>query len=405
MRIPKPKTLSKLVKVLPIHSKKALLLSLLGLVVLSAGGFAAIHYMSTNKPHNNSNQSNTATYKASKPYYNIPKYIAGASCQTPQLSLTPIMEVGGDLSGQIGGVFSLTNTSNTVCTINGYPTAQIGSFSSTGQGSIDGLTDPGTAQVTLTPNSSAYFGAGWWFQNFNYGGLTTGCVDGTSIVITPPNNKTTLTTNVKLGTVCPGYKLQGIGNVTAIRLPLAFGIDFTCEKMFFQPFSGTPPLPQCKQVTIQQPQYPTTISMSSSAATASQQSVSSPLIKPGQAWQITYTFTCPEIKEPAAGQSVQMPTNSQDAYFNVVAFKLGDTASNDGVSSDSYYYNPPPVTSNGDIGQWDGQTHTVTQDEPATPNFMRNPTNYPNISDPQDYTIYQVQVSNSCTWSLVSKLL
>jgi hypothetical protein len=318
-----PRFYKRLIKALPIHTTKAILITSAGLVLVAAGSYTAVRLTNHNK-HQTSIVTASRVKSATVKQITLPQYIAGASCQTSQLSLAPVMEVGGDLSGEIGGVFSLTNTSNTECVIDGYPTTQIGSFSTTGNGSIDGLTDPGPARVTLTPGTSAYFGVGWWFQNFNYGGLSTGCITGASISVIPPNTKSALSTNVQLGTVCPGYQSQGAGNTTAIRLPLAFNIDFSCQKDFYQPFPGMPTLPSCPAPTTPSAPKPITLLDFSGTEPASS--------------GLAGTSACTQNVAP-----IPLFTPTTDTYVvNVTYTSIADESPDTGTMPTIYLSYPPP---------------------------------------------------------------
>jgi len=288
--------IAKIYKRLPVHSTKSILVSTSITVVVIAGvGYTVVHFSSSSNHKNNSVTTHSASKTAIKKTVSSPKYVAGSPCQTSQLTLAPVIEVGGDLSGQIGGVFSFTNSSNTTCTIEGYPTVQIGDFTSTSHGSIDGLDDPGPALVTLTPGLAAYFGVGWWFENFNDGGLVTGCVAENYLVSTPPNNKASLSTSVQLGTVCPSSGSQGLGNTTAIRLPSAFNVDFSCSREFFDTFPDTQALPACSAPTPAPPPQPVTLLNNSGTNDATQSSsnncVNTPDFTPSAEYYVNITDT------------------------------------------------------------------------------------------------------------------
>ena len=97
-------------------------------------------------------------------------FVSGATCQTQQLKLNWEQTLSGGFGGD-GGVFSYQNTSNTTCTLDGYPGFL--ALSSSGQvmpdGSIGTATNLGTkanAQllptlITLAPNNKDYFVVEW----------------------------------------------------------------------------------------------------------------------------------------------------------------------------------------------------------------------------------------------------
>jgi hypothetical protein len=128
---------------------------------------------------------------------------------------------------QPAAFFRFTNRSARACTLDGYPGLQLLDASgrvinlTIGRGPSYQINDPGARVVTLTPDSSAYFGFGWSSVN-QPNGNTVGCVMVTSAQATPPNATEQLSTTALLS---PPVCSHAGGSVTAVALANAFDIS------------------------------------------------------------------------------------------------------------------------------------------------------------------------------------
>lgn len=147
------------------------------------------------------------------------------SCTTSDLQLT-LDRVVPALMQQPGAFFRLANTSNSTCTLDGYPSLE--PVSGTGQiigaaiadGGSYQISDPGPQKVTLLPGGSAYFGYGWSDVTLPLGSVA-GCVDTVRVESIPPGGSTPLNARAALPSVCPG----GFPGVTAVAPASAFTAD------------------------------------------------------------------------------------------------------------------------------------------------------------------------------------
>jgi hypothetical protein len=88
-------------------------------------------------------------------------------CTSSQLTFSEFGDPVG-LTGNSGGIFSFTNNSETICTLEGYPTFKAYSLSGSTvpqrvrDGSDYMYSDPGKHVVSLGRGNSAYFAVGWY---------------------------------------------------------------------------------------------------------------------------------------------------------------------------------------------------------------------------------------------------
>jgi hypothetical protein len=144
-------------------------------------------------------------------------------CTSADLHLALTRELQSVMQ-QPAAFFSLTNTSATACTIEGYPT--LGIFDASGSlipalvqyGSAYQINDPGSRRVVVQPGASVYFGFGWVNVNEADGGSTKGCLSIESVTALVPGTRTNLRTAAHLKSVfCPTSEA-----VTAIAPRAAF---------------------------------------------------------------------------------------------------------------------------------------------------------------------------------------
>lgn len=150
---------------------------------------------------------------------------SSGACSTSDLRLR-LDRVESAVMQQPGAFLSFTNTSNSSCHMDGYPSLELVS----GTGQIIGaairdsgnylITDPGPQTVTLAPGASAYFGYGWSDVTQPLGS-TVGCVDTVKAVSIPPGGAIPLYATAALPSVCPG----GFPSVTAVAPASAFTAD------------------------------------------------------------------------------------------------------------------------------------------------------------------------------------
>jgi hypothetical protein len=117
------------------------------------------------------------------------------NCQPSQLTLT--IHFGGGAAGHIGQMGQFTNSSNTTCSLYGFPGAQM----------LDAQHTPMTTHalwqtsaymysnqmkhlVLLAPGASAYFAVTW--SDVTFGSQTT-CPTSSYLSVTPPNDFSVLT--------------------------------------------------------------------------------------------------------------------------------------------------------------------------------------------------------------------
>lgn len=147
---------------------------------------------------------------------NSPTYISGAACQSSQLTLALDLNLKSNMN-QTGAYFSLTNTSNVLCTLSGYPglTAKTvsGQTIDSSRGSSYLINNPSAQTVALGPNTSAYFGVGW--AELNSSGSSADCLNTTTVSATPPNNTAPLTISANLSDICGDVSVTNIAPKSA----------------------------------------------------------------------------------------------------------------------------------------------------------------------------------------------
>jgi hypothetical protein len=144
-------------------------------------------------------------------------------CTPSELHLALLRELQSVMQ-QPAAFFSLTNTSSTSCTIDGYPTLTL--FDASGSlipaimrdDSAYQINDPGPLRVVVRPGATVYFGFGWTNANQAAGGSAQGCLSIASVGVLVPGSRTSLRTAARLNSVfCPSD-----GAVTAIAPRSAF---------------------------------------------------------------------------------------------------------------------------------------------------------------------------------------
>jgi len=132
-------------------------------------------------------------------------YAIDAQCQTQQLALT--MSSGGAAAGNESIYFTYQNTSNTACTLDGYPGFL--ALDSTGhvlpngpikQGSNYMFSDPGAKKIIINPMAKAYFAIGW--ANVMSPNISNPCINAALIESTPPGDAYPLIISAKGATIC-----------------------------------------------------------------------------------------------------------------------------------------------------------------------------------------------------------
>ncbi len=125
-------------------------------------------------------------------------------CQTSQLSLSTGQHTAG--AGTVQETFILTNTSQTTCTLYGYPGMQMLSGGHPIATKVVRTAGP-EQTVTLAPSATSSFNAQWHDQT----GYTTPCATSQQVEVTPPNTSSQLTVAASIQ-ACP----DGTINVTAV---------------------------------------------------------------------------------------------------------------------------------------------------------------------------------------------
>jgi len=242
--------IKKIKKSLPIHNIKSIIVvSFSGIIILSGIGYGLVHYLDTGQKiiaHNKSSKIDKVTPSKKNSVANIPQYVSGASCQSSQLLLSPVVENSGALSGLSTFYFKFTNISHSICTLYGYPTIKINNITSKGSTGIIGQV--GSSLITLTPNSSAYF----VFQDPNntvYDGgspsaVSTSCFTSTKVEVIPPANTTPVISASKIS-VCPDIFTTPITTYLGVKLSRAYNSSQTCLKPFWLSIVGGPILQEC----------------------------------------------------------------------------------------------------------------------------------------------------------------
>jgi hypothetical protein len=118
-----------------------------------------------------------------------------ANCQPSQLTLT--IHFGGGAAGHIGQMGQFTNSSNTTCSLYGFPGAQMLDAQHTPmtthalwQTSAYMYSNQMKQQVQLAPGASAYFAVTWSDVTVGSGDA---CPTSSYLSVTPPNDFSVLT--------------------------------------------------------------------------------------------------------------------------------------------------------------------------------------------------------------------
>lgn len=147
---------------------------------------------------------------------------SATACRSNQLQLRFDKQLGS-ASNQTGAFFQLRNTSDSECTLDGYPGFE--AFDADGaaeditasRGSSYLVSDPGPHLVSLSPDQAAYFGVGW--AEFDVVDATPkACIDTASIASVPPNSSAALTTKATLSRICPEGSRPPTVFTTAVAL-------------------------------------------------------------------------------------------------------------------------------------------------------------------------------------------
>lgn len=122
----------------------------------------------------------------------------GSTTSTCQVNVLSLSQTGrGGAAGTIETTFGFRNTSNSSCTLSGFPGAEMLDSSgkplatqTTVRGGNYSFTNFPAARVTLAPGTTAYF-------NLGYSDVPTGnetsCPSSAELEVTPPNDYTQLT--------------------------------------------------------------------------------------------------------------------------------------------------------------------------------------------------------------------
>jgi hypothetical protein len=162
--------------------------------------------------------STTTTTSAPLPSHTV------ATCTPAHTRFALDRDLGSTMQ-QPAAFFSFTNTSNEVCTLEGYPFFEALDASGNripltmSNGEAFQINDPGPHQVVVQPGGVVYFGFGWLASTQPDGSLV-GCIHAAGARARLPGSDVTLTAPANLGTpICPTG-----GSVTAIAERGAFTI-------------------------------------------------------------------------------------------------------------------------------------------------------------------------------------
>jgi len=143
-------------------------------------------------------------------------FVAGATCQTPQLALVVEKSLGG-AAGSTGELFSYQNISDSTCTVKGYPGFL--ALDSTGHVMPNGPVDHANAGANTSPQlislasqAKAYFLAHWPAHD-GQGGQS-GCITPSVLESTPPTNLLPLTIATSLAPMCGTPTVTALGQLS-----------------------------------------------------------------------------------------------------------------------------------------------------------------------------------------------
>ncbi len=239
---------------LALHTTRAYVV--MASVLLVATGVSA--YYAGNHANLPTKVAQTVQNKVEKTKTSVsakPTYISGSSCQSSQLSLGV---AGGAATGLTadGLYFEFTNTSDSTCTLDGYPTFVLKTSSgnivspstsnivhgNTFEG-LSGIKDPGSSLVTIEPSESAYFAVAWSNDNSE----PSYCTNSITLESVPPNNSISVSATLSnLFSACDPGGTQPASTVyiTAIGTLGDFGLESCPASTNASSSSSCTPIPQ-----------------------------------------------------------------------------------------------------------------------------------------------------------------